>query len=38
MQELTEKIKTEFEKSLDKINEEFEKFFTVMFGGGGPRN
>jgi len=34
MQELSEKIKTEFEGSLEKINEEFEKFFTVMFGGG----
>jgi chromosome segregation protein len=34
MQELTEKIKTEFEGSLEKINKEFDKFFTVMFGGG----
>ena len=37
MQELTEKIKTEFEGSLGKINEEFEKFFTVMFGGGSAK-
>lgn len=34
MQELSEKIKTEFSKSLLKINEEFEKFFALMFGGG----
>ena len=37
MQELTEKIKTEFEGSLGKINKEFEKFFTVMFGGGSAK-
>jgi chromosome segregation ATPase len=35
MMELSEKIKTEFEKSLHKINEEFDKFFGMMFGGGG---
>lgn len=34
MQDLSEKIKTEFEKSLVKINEEFGKFFALMFGGG----
>ena len=34
MRELTEKIKTEFDKSLGKINDEFEKFFGLMFGGG----
>ncbi len=34
MQELSEKIKTEFDKSLAKINEEFGKFFALMFGGG----
>ncbi len=32
--DLNEKVKTEFEKSLGKINEEFNKFFNVMFGGG----
>ena len=32
--ELNEKIKTEFGSALVKINEEFEKFFAVMFGGG----
>jgi chromosome segregation protein len=37
MLELTEKIKTEFEGSLEKINKEFEKFFTTMFGGGSAR-
>ena len=34
MLELSEKIKTEFDKSLAKINEEFNKFFALMFGGG----
>ncbi len=34
MQELSEKIKTEFDRSLSKINEEFGKFFALMFGGG----
>jgi chromosome segregation protein len=34
MAELTQKITTEFERSLKKINEEFEKFFGLMFGGG----
>lgn len=34
MQELGLKIKTEFDKSLSKINEEFGKFFALMFGGG----
>ena len=37
MQELTEKIKTEFEGSLEKINREFDKFFTAMFGGGSAK-
>ena len=34
MQELSEKITTEFNSSLIKINEEFGKFFALMFGGG----
>jgi chromosome segregation protein len=34
MQDLSEKIKTEFDKSIAKINEEFNKFFALMFGGG----
>ena len=32
--ELSEKIKTEFGEALGKINEEFNNFFRVMFGGG----
>jgi chromosome segregation protein len=32
--DLTEKIKNEFDKSLVKINDEFGKFFELMFGGG----
>ena len=35
--ELTEKIATEFEGSLHGINEEFEKFFGLMFGGGNAK-
>ncbi len=37
MQELTKKIKTEFDKSLSKINDEFEKFFALMFDGGSAK-
>jgi chromosome segregation protein len=37
MQELTEKITCEFDKSLDKINDEFAKFFGLMFDGGTAR-
>lgn len=37
MQDLSEKITSEFEGSLDRINKEFEKFFTVMFGGGSAK-
>jgi chromosome segregation protein len=37
MQELTEKITSEFDKSLGKINDEFEKFFALMFDGGTAR-
>jgi chromosome segregation protein len=37
MHELSEKIKTEFDKSLHKINDEFDKFFGIMFGGGTAR-
>lgn len=32
--ELTEELKREFQGGLKKINEEFEKFFRLMFGGG----
>lgn len=34
IKELSEKIKTEFDKSLGRINEEFGKFFALMFDGG----
>jgi len=37
MQELSDKIKTEFDKSLSKINDEFNKFFGLMFGGGSAK-
>lgn len=37
MQELTEKITDEFDKSLGKINDEFAKFFGLMFDGGTAR-
>lgn len=32
--DLSEKIKTEFGSALSKINQEFNKFFHLMFGGG----
>lgn len=35
--ELSEKIKTEFERSLHKINDEFDKFFNLMFDGGSAK-
>ncbi len=37
MHDLSEKIKTEFEKSLHKINDEFDKFVGMMFGGGSAK-
>ena len=37
MHELNEKIKTEFDKSLHKINDEFAKFFALMFDGGSAK-
>lgn len=37
LQELTLKIAGEFDKSLGKINAEFDKFFGLMFGGGSAR-
>jgi chromosome segregation protein len=37
MHELNEKIKTEFDKSLSKINDEFAKFFAMMFDGGSAK-
>jgi chromosome segregation ATPase len=35
--ELNEKIKSEFEKSIHKINDEFDKFFNLMFDGGSAK-
>ncbi len=35
--DLNERIRTEFSAALVKINEEFRKFFTLMFGGGHAR-
>ena len=37
MHELNEKIKSEFDKSLHKINDEFAKFFALMFDGGSAK-
>ncbi|MEK7195271.1 MAG: AAA family ATPase, partial [Patescibacteria group bacterium] len=37
IRDLSEKIRNEFDSSLDKINEEFNKFFNLMFGGGRAR-
>ncbi len=34
IEELSKRIKNEFEKSLHKINDEFDKFFNLMFDGG----
>lgn len=34
IKDLNEKIKTDFHKALVHINEEFQKFFELMFGGG----
>ncbi|MCX6735516.1 MAG: AAA family ATPase [Candidatus Parcubacteria bacterium] len=32
--ELSEKLTTEFKDGLEKINKQFQEFFTVLFGGG----
>jgi chromosome segregation protein len=37
LHELNEKIKSEFDKSLSKINDEFAKFFALMFDGGSAK-
>ncbi len=37
MHELSEKIKTEFDKSLHKINDAFNEFFKTMFGEGAAK-
>lgn len=37
IKELQEKLETEFKEGLAKINEEFQKLFTIMFGGGSAK-
>lgn len=34
IKDLNEKLDVEFKEGLEKINEQFQKFFTIMFGGG----
>jgi chromosome segregation ATPase len=35
IQELKDKLDTEFKTGVDKINKQFQEFFALMFGGGG---
>ena len=35
IQELKEKLDTEFKNGVEKINKQFQEFFALMFGGGG---
>lgn len=35
IQELKEKLDTEFKSGIEKINKQFQEFFALMFGGGG---
>lgn len=35
IQELKEKLDTEFKGGVEKINKQFQEFFALMFGGGG---
>ncbi|MFA6251411.1 MAG: AAA family ATPase [Candidatus Paceibacterota bacterium] len=35
IEELREKLDTEFKSGVDKINKQFQEFFALMFGGGG---
>jgi len=35
IQELKEKLDTEFKNGVEKINKQFQEFFSLMFGGGG---
>ncbi len=35
IQELKEKLDTEFKSGVEKINKQFQEFFSLMFGGGG---
>lgn len=34
MAELSEKVNTEFKKGVERINKQFNEFFSLMFGGG----
>jgi len=34
MVELSEKVNTEFKKGVEKINKQFQEYFSLMFGGG----
>jgi chromosome segregation protein len=35
IQELKDKLDTEFKSGVEKINKQFQEFFSLMFGGGG---
>ncbi len=35
IQELKERLDTEFKSGIEKINKQFQEFFALMFGGGG---
>lgn len=35
IQELKEKLDTEFKNGVEKVNKQFQEFFALMFGGGG---
>ncbi len=35
IQELKEKLDTEFKQGVEKVNKQFQEFFALMFGGGG---
>jgi chromosome segregation protein len=37
IQELKEKLDTEFKVGVEKINKQFQEFFALMFGGGGAK-
>lgn len=37
IQDLKEKLNTEFDKGMQKINDQFNRFFRLMFGGGSAR-
>ena len=35
IQDLKEKLDSEFKTGIEKINKQFQEFFALMFGGGG---